>query len=270
MKRMVLMAMALMVGWLLTAAPARAAEVGGRLDQALVAGGNDSAVSIRLSGPEEKKEGHERKANKENNENKEPSGWGGGGGFVLTYLMLDVSALDPMTSDRNIDNFSNGLYLIGGKGGLIYQDFRFGGFGFGNSWEKSHPIAGKFANAEMSIGGGGVYLEFNHAFSSNLGAGIGAMIGAGSMDLTAHGKDLGPDGKWHANESFFMAYPYVCLWGAPMQYFWLQLDAGYLIFNMDTGDSKFKNDLGVKMVDGDLRGGFQLALEINFGYLPQN
>ena len=265
MKRMVCLAMALMMGLLVAAAAARAAEVGGRLDRALLVGGGDkkSAVSIRLSGPEEKKE------KKEKDENKAPSAWGGGGGPMLMYLTLDLSAFDPMTKDRGIDNFDNGLYLIGGKGGLIYQDFRFGGFGFGNSWEKSHPVAGKFANAEMSLGGGGLYLEFNHPFTSNLGAGIGAMLGAGSMNLSAKGKDLGPDGKWHANQSFFIAYPYVCLWGAPVPFMWLQLDAGYLIFDMDTSGSKFKNDLKVKMVDGDINGGFQLALEIDFGYLPQ-
>jgi hypothetical protein len=173
-----------------------------------------------------------------------------------------------MTDDRKIDQFPAGQFLIGGKGGLIYKDFRFGGFGFGNSWEKANTVGGKWRNAEYSLGGGGLFLEYNHAFNSNMGLALGAMLGAGNMTFSAKGNDLGINREWDTSQSFFMAYPYLGIWGGATKWSWIQLDAGWLFFDLDHSRHGFENKLGTEMVDDNLRGGFMLGLEINFGYNP--
>jgi len=227
----------------------------------VMTGGKDSFISITFDEPEPA-------AAKEEEEDKGSGSWGGFGGAMIQYLPLDLSPLDPMTEDRRIDVFRSDLLLIGGQGGLIYQNFRFGGFGFGNSWDTADDVAGKRRSADMTMGGGGVFLELNNNLSSNAGLAIGTLLGAGSISLKASGNDLGGNGKWSANRSFFMAYPYVGFWLAPTQWMWLQANAGYMYFNMDTGGDEFENKLGVEMVDGDIIGGFAANLTLNFGWNP--
>lgn len=196
------------------------------------------------------------------------SDWGGFGGPMLTYLWLDPGAFDPMTEDRDVDAFDSGILLVGGYGGAIYKNFRFGGFGFGNNLETSDRVGGKRRSAEISIGGGGVFLEYNASTLPNAGVSLGTMLGAGNMTFEASGNDLGGGGDWDASESFFMAYPYVGLWAGPAEWMWVELDAGYLFFNIDTGGSTWENDLGQDMIDGDINGGWQAALKVGFGLNP--
>jgi|GEM_PF-6021935 len=256
-KAMLLAATVLLTVVLLSSAGwSRDLRLAERFDSDLVVGEKTSPVRIKLEGPEEK--GLDLS-----------SEWGGYGGPMLYYLTLDLSPLDPMTDDRGVDNFDEGMLLVGGFGGFIYKDFRFGGIGFGNSWETSDRdnLDNRYS-ADMSLGGGGIFIEYNNTMSSNMGLAAGTMLGAGSMTLEASGPDLGPDKEWDAEESFFMAYPYVGVWMAPVKWMWIELDAGYLFFEMDTGGSEFENDLGVEMVDGDFGGGFQAALKLNFGHNP--
>jgi len=203
---------------------------------------------------------------------KGPGHWGGFGGPMVHYVQLDLSATEPMTEDRGLSGFNDELYLIGGLGGLIYKDFRFGGFGFGNSWEESGRDAlGNRLSAEMSFGGGGVFFEYNTTLNRWAGFLAGSYLGAGGFDFEASGPDmdlLGVDDDWSADGSVFMAYPYLGLWLAPTEWMWVQLDAGYLYFQLDTGGSEFENDFDIEMIDDDLMGGFQAGAKLLFGYNP--
>jgi len=250
--------LAMFVACALVAGGAFAGEVSlqGLFDREVI---SEDASLVRLSyqdqEPEQKKD-------------KGPGDWGGFGGPMLTYFTMDLSALDPMTDDRGVDEFNDQFILIGGLGGVIYKDFRFGGFGFGNEQDTSGRVLGERRSAEMSFGGGGLFFELNHAFNPNFGLLAGAMVGAGTIDLEASGDDLGLDEKWDADGNFFMWYPYAGFWVAPTSWMWVQIDGGALLFDMDTGGSEFENDLNVDMVDDNLAGGMQVCLKLNFGYNP--
>jgi len=233
------------------------------LDRAVVSNSDD--VSIRLIQDEEMS----LESKIESKIPVELENFGGFGGPMLQYIQLDLDTFAPMTDDRGIDEFESQMLLIGGLGGVIYKDFRFGGFGFGNGQETSGRDAlGNRRSAEISMGGGGVFLEYNPAFNSRMGLALGSLIGAGGMDLEASGDDLGPDGDWNAQAGFFMAYPYLGVWAAPVEWMWVQVDAGYLYYNIDSDEDEFENDLGVEMIDGDITGGFSASLKLNFGYNP--
>ncbi len=195
--------------------------------------------------------------------------WGGFGGPMVQYLTLDLSALDPMTDDRGIGDFDENITMIGGTGGMIHNNFRFGGFGMAGYQDESDLVALDRRKASMSLGGGGLFFESHHFLNDNAGLLAGFLLGAGNIELEAKGADMGPDEKWKVNESFLMFCPYVGIWYAPIDWMWIELDAGYQIFDIDTSDSDFRNDLGVKMVDGDIAGGFQAGLKINFGWYPR-
>ncbi|HUT53508.1 MAG TPA: hypothetical protein VM658_08965 [bacterium] len=225
-------------------------------DRVMVGGEDGPQVSVRFDEPAAEKAPAKSKD------------WGGFGGPMVQYFQLNVNPLEPMTRDRKIDNFDSGLILIGGVGGLINKDFRFGGFGFGFQDDVTGRVAGQHRRASMSFGGGGLLFEYNHAFNPMFGFDAGAMIGAGGIDLKATGLDLGPGKEWSENGTVFLAYPYLGIWGAPAKFFWVQLDAGYLYFDLDTGGSGYDNELNKDMVDGNLTGGFAASLKLNFGYNP--
>ncbi len=231
-------------------------RIGQAFDRVMVGGDDGPQVSVRFDEPADKKA---PAASKD---------WGGFGAPLLMYFQLNKSPLEPMTSDRKIDNFDSGLILIGGVGGFIHNDFRMGGFGFGWHDEVSGRVGGEHRRAEMTLGGGGLFLEYNHAFNQYFGLDAGAMLGAGGLSLKATGPDLGPGKEWSENRTVFLAYPYLGAWAAPVKFFWVELDAGYLYFDLATSGSNFKNELGVRMVDPDLTGGFAASLKLNFGYNP--
>lgn len=214
--------------------------------------------------PAEKKREHREHKAKANPE------WGGFGGPIVQHLWIDLSVLDPMTNDRGLTPFNNNLVLVGGVGGVIHKNFRFGGFGFGGSQERADRVLGHRRSAEVSLGGGGLFMEYNQNLNPNAGVDLGLLVGAGSMDLSVTGPvtELGPDGKWSANGSFGLGYPYVGLWYAPTKWMWLQLDGGYLWFNLDSSRDSLRNDMGVRMLSGDVNGGWGASLKINFGFNP--
>lgn len=195
--------------------------------------------------------------------------WGGFGGPMGLYFQFDLSPLKPLTEERGIDEFDDQLFLIGGMGGAIYKDFRFGGFGFGGEQLTEDRVDNETRKARVSLGGGGVFVEYNHSFTKKFGLLAGTMLGAGEIELEAKGPDMGTEEKWSADGGIFLAYPYLGLWLAPTDWFWIQLNGGYLYFELDTSRSEFWNDeLDRDMVDGDLKGGFQAGLQLLFGYNP--
>lgn len=232
----------------------------------------DPAIAIQDSQPGLIRIDMQEQESEEPAAEKKPSEWGGFGGPLLMYLTLDTGAFEPMTDDRDMDNFDGSMVMVGGLGGLIHKDFRFGGFGFGGSQDVAdRDAADERISAEMSIGGGGLFFEANRALNPSFGVLAGTMIGAGGLDFKASGADLDPlgiDGDWDADASFFLAYPYLGLWVAPTNWMWVQLDAGYMYFDVETTTSEWENDLDVEMIDGDLSGGFQADLRVCFGYKP--
>lgn len=225
-------------------------------DRVMLGGEDGPQVSVRFDEP---------KAEKALAKSKD---WGGFGGPMVQYFQLNVAPLEPMTRDRKIDNFNNQLILVGGLGGFIYKDFRMGGFGFGYHDETTGRVLADHRRAEMDFGGGGLLFEYSHALNPNIGLLMGAMLGAGSFDFKATGLDMGAGKEWSEDGNVFLAYPYLGVWLEPVSFFWVQLDAGYLFFDLDTGGANWDNQLGMDMTDGNLSGGFQASLKFNFGYNP--
>jgi hypothetical protein len=196
------------------------------------------------------------------------SDWGGFGGAGASYLPLDFGPLEPLTKDRGIDNFGP-LWTIGGMGGAIYKNFRFGGYGFGVSQRTDGEEDGHNLKAVINFGGGGLFGEYDFSLNKNFGLFVGAQVGAGGLSLSAKGADLGPDEKWSGDAGVFLAYPYLGFWLAPLDWMWVRLDGGYQYFHADLTGDEFRNDLDVKMTDGNLKGNYQIGLNICFGYMPQ-
>jgi len=194
--------------------------------------------------------------------------WGGFGGTGASYLPLDFGPLKPLTKDRGIDNFGP-LWTIGGMGGAIYKNFRFGGYGFGVSQRTDGRVAGHTLKAVIDFGGGGLFGEYDTSFSRKLGLFFGTQLGAGGLSLSAKGADLGPEEKWSGDAGVFLAYPYLGVWLAPVEWMWVRLDGGYQYFHADLTGEEFRNDLDLKMTDGNLKGNYQIGLNICFGYMPQ-
>ena len=259
--------MVLALAALLMPGAARAAgvDLGHAFDRVVVNSSDRSLISVKFEEPAEKQETPKEKKHA----NLDLKGWGGFGGPMVQWLNFDLQVLDPMTDKRGLDSFDNDMILVGGLGGGIKNNFRFGGWGAGNGQDVADRVAGHRRSAKMTMGGGGFFLEYNPALSSSVGLALGAMLGAGGIQLEASGPDLGPKGEWDADGAFAMAYPYAGLWVAPVKWMWVELDAGYLYFKMDTSGSGFDNDLGKDMVEDDITGGFQAALKVNFGYNPK-
>ncbi len=191
---------------------------------------------------------------------------GGFGGAFAGYMWIDLSPLDKLTEDRGIDEFDNFLMPIGGMGGMIYKDFRFGGYGFATIKQfTKDEVNGEDLSAEITTGGGGLLLEYNHALNNNFGILAGTMLGAIGVTIAAHGADLGGDEEWSETKGTYMALPYAGVWIAPVKYFWIQLTGGYLFFNLDDDEFKFHD---LEVLDGDLQGGWQANLNLLFGYNP--
>jgi hypothetical protein len=209
--------------------------------------------------------------------------WGGWGGPMVGGLVLDLSPIEAMTKDRDVSEFNETFTVIGGMGGLAYQNpnskgwWRFGGMGFGGSQHESDRVEGDTRKAEMSIGGGGLFVEYHYPIASRLELGLGGAVGGGSLSLDAEGADLGillegstivdVDGDWSESEGFWFGYPYA---GASFKITdWMRLEAvgGYLFMDADLSGADFViDDSDMEMTDGDMQGGLQYMVRILFGF----
>jgi len=211
----------------------------------------------------------------ENESAPEPGKWGGYGGPMVNYLWLDMSALDPMTDDRGLDSFDDGLLTIGGMGGFVYSPIEYpgwiyvGGMGFGGSQSRSEDVGGNDRDADVSFGGGGVFIEYHYPISAKADISAGVMAGAGALTLSAEGDDIlsGGDDSWDGSSSFFMACPYAGFAYNPLKWLRLEVTGGYLYFESDISGSDFEIDsTGMEMTDGDIVGGPQVSLRALFGW----
>jgi len=222
-------------------------------------------VSIRMGDEDELGEERGRAVN---------GGWGGWGGPMIGMITLDMSALDPMTEDRGLSGFDNNMMVIGGLGSFTYSDpespgwWRFGGMGFGASQEEDENVGGDDREAEFSLGGGGVFVEYHHPLGARLDGALGGMMGAVSMNLHATGDDLGllGDKDFRKVQTFFMGYPYGGLSFRIVDWMRMEAVAGYLFMDTDLSGRDYQiGDSGLDMTEGDVKGGPQYMLRLQFG-----
>lgn len=113
--------------------------------------------------------------------------FGGGGGYVPAWYIPKVDEINNQLKVLGIPEFStSGLYTSGGAG-FIYIGFvkhlRIGGMGYGGSMTKSITDNGLNKEAVYSLGGGGFTVEYTMPFIKDVGLSLGAMIGAGNINV---------------------------------------------------------------------------------------
>jgi len=109
------------------------------------------------------------------------------GGVNSLYLFPDMSEINKQISDFKVGEFStNGIFTFGGSGFAyikIVDDLRIGGIGFGGSTFNEAVVDGYNREAKYSLGGGALTVEYSLPQIRKIAVSVGAMIGAGSMEI---------------------------------------------------------------------------------------
>lgn len=109
--------------------------------------------------------------------------FGGGIGYVPAWYIPNIDPINNQLNQIGMSELSTNGFYSSGIAGYLYVGFvknlRIGGMGYGGSLSTSDE------NREViySLGGGGVTLEYTLPFIKNLGVSVGAVIGAGDLDL---------------------------------------------------------------------------------------
>ncbi len=207
------------------------------------------------------------------------TGWFVGPMFLL--FQSEMSPFSPMTDERGIDSFEDSTFLYGIMGGFIRGNWRFGALYLSGGHSTKGLVSGQTREASLSFYGGGVFFEYNREIWTEHdlryparipyfreGWLVGVMAGIGQLAMEAKGADLGPRGKWLVEEQLLVLYPYAGFWTSPVyDWLWIQLDVGYMYYNLDPSDEKYVN-AGTRMVDTDFTGGIQVGLKITLGDNP--
>jgi len=113
--------------------------------------------------------------------------FGGGIGYVPAWYIPNVDPINTQLNQIGMPELSTSGFYSSGIAGFLYigfvKDFRIGGMGFGGSLSTSQTINNINREVVYSLSGGGVTLEYTLPFIKNIGVSVGAIVGAGSMDL---------------------------------------------------------------------------------------
>ncbi|MDX1373054.1 MAG: hypothetical protein R3321_11320, partial [Nitrososphaeraceae archaeon] len=113
--------------------------------------------------------------------------FGGGIGYVPAWYIPNISPLNDQIMPTGISELSTSGFYSSGIAGYIYIGFvknlRIGGMGFGGSLSSSQTQNNINREVVYCLGGGGVTLEYTLPFVKNIGLSIGAVIGAGNMEI---------------------------------------------------------------------------------------
>jgi len=117
---------------------------------------------------------------------------GGAGGFTQNILFLDMGPINEVLNSANAAPFEgNGLLMIGGQGYgyiLLLPNFRVGGMG-GSGTRKSTKLEVLQSgfdirrDVELSVGYGGVTMEYVIPVIPRLDIAVGALLGSGGMSF---------------------------------------------------------------------------------------
>jgi hypothetical protein len=114
---------------------------------------------------------------------------GGAGGFTQNILFIDLNPINDMLKKSNAATFSNNpMLLLGGQGYgyiMLVPNLRVGGLGAGGSMmSKSYdPVTNIRRDVELSVGFGGVTIEYAVPVIPRLDVALGVMLGAGSTSI---------------------------------------------------------------------------------------
>jgi len=113
--------------------------------------------------------------------------FGGGIGYVPAWYIPDVSPINTELNKIGMPELSSSGFYSSGIAGFLYlgfvKDLRIGGMGFGGSLSTSQTVDNVNREVVYSLSGGGVTIEYTLPFIKNVGVSVGAVIGAGSLEL---------------------------------------------------------------------------------------
>ena len=113
--------------------------------------------------------------------------FGGGIGYVPAWYISNVNPINSQLSQIGMPELSTSGFYSSGIAGFLYLGFvknlRLGGMGFGGSLSTSQTIGNENREVVYNLSGGGVTIEYTLPFVKNIGVSVGAVIGAGSMEL---------------------------------------------------------------------------------------
>jgi len=113
--------------------------------------------------------------------------FGGGIGYVPAWYIPNVDPINTQLNQIGMPELSSSGFYSSGIAGFLYLGFvknlRIGGMGFGGSISTSQSIANVNKEVVYSLSGGGVTIEYTLPFVKNFGISVGAVIGAGSLEL---------------------------------------------------------------------------------------
>jgi len=113
--------------------------------------------------------------------------FGGGIGYVPAWYIPNVNPINTELSQIGMPELSTSGFYSSGIAGFLYlgfvKDLRIGGMGFGGSLSTSQTENNVNKEVVYTLNGGGVTIEYTLPFIKNIGVSVGAVIGAGSLEL---------------------------------------------------------------------------------------
>jgi hypothetical protein len=121
------------------------------------------------------------------------------GGVMPGYLFADIKPINDYLKGAGAATLGdNGMFMYGG-GGAIYimvlPNVRIGGMGMSGSLSSSQMDGVYRKDAKVSIGFGGLTVDYVIPLAPRLDLALGTMIGGGGMDLTLN-LDAGGNKTW--------------------------------------------------------------------------
>lgn len=113
--------------------------------------------------------------------------FGIGGGYLPTWNFVNTNELNNILATASFPEITNSGFYSSGGAGFVYIGFvpnlRIGGLGFGGSTSNQSKIGNENRETVVSIGGGGITLEYTLPFIRNVGVSLGTLIGGGSYQV---------------------------------------------------------------------------------------
>ncbi len=113
--------------------------------------------------------------------------FGGGIGYVPGWYIPNVDPINAQLSQAGMPELSTSGFYSSGIAGFLYlgfvKDLRVGGMGFGGCLSSSQTVNNVNREVVYTLSGGGVTIEYTLPFIKNVGVSVGAVIGAGSLEL---------------------------------------------------------------------------------------